>query len=36
MEEIEFEWDAKKAAINRAKHGIDFDDAISAFEGAWW
>jgi uncharacterized DUF497 family protein len=24
----EFEWDAEKAATNRRKHGIDFDEAI--------
>jgi uncharacterized protein len=29
---MEFEWDPTKAASNLAKHGIDFDDAISVFE----
>ena len=27
----EFEWDPGKADINRAKHGISFDEAASAF-----
>ena len=26
-----FEWTAEKAASNRRKHGIDFDEAISVF-----
>jgi|SRR5579863_6252188 len=26
-----FEWDAGKAAANRKKHGISFEDATSAF-----
>jgi hypothetical protein len=29
----EFEWDEAKAASNLKKHGIDFEDAISIFEG---
>jgi uncharacterized protein len=28
----EFEWDARKAAVNRRKHGIDFADATAGFE----
>ena len=28
---IEFRWDPKKASINRAKHGVDFADAVSVF-----
>ena len=28
----EFEWDARKASVNRRKHGIDFADATAAFE----
>lgn len=28
----EFEWDARKAAVNRRKHGIDFVDATAVFE----
>lgn len=31
MEEIEFEWDSKKAKGNFKKHGISFDDAKAAF-----
>jgi uncharacterized DUF497 family protein len=27
------EWDAEKAASNRRKHGIDFDEAIQVFYG---
>ena len=27
-----FEWDARKAAVNRRKHGIDFADATAVFE----
>jgi uncharacterized DUF497 family protein len=29
---VTFEWDAKKAAANLAKHGVAFDDARRAFE----
>ncbi len=25
---VEFEWDPKKAASNRRKHGVDFADAV--------
>lgn len=28
---MEFEWDAKKAALNLAKHGISFDEAATVF-----
>lgn len=28
-----FEWDAHKSAINRAKHGIDFEEAALIFDG---
>jgi hypothetical protein len=28
---IRFEWDEAKAASNRRKHGIDFDDAVEVF-----
>lgn len=30
---MDFEWDSNKNRANLAKHGIDFDDAISIFEG---
>ena len=29
-----FEWDARKNAVNHAKHGIDFADASRMFEGS--
>lgn len=28
----EFEWDGRKAAVNRRKHGIDFADATAVFD----
>jgi hypothetical protein len=28
-----FDWDEQKNELNRAKHGIDFDDAIEVFYG---
>ena len=28
----DFEWDAKKAASNARKHGIQFADAVTVFE----
>lgn len=31
--ELEFEWGDAKAEMNRAKHRIDFEDAIGIFEG---
>jgi uncharacterized DUF497 family protein len=30
---MDFEWDVAKNRINIAKHGIDFRDAIRAFDG---
>ena len=32
---IRFEWDPAKAAANRRKHGVDFEDAIHVFEDPW-
>jgi uncharacterized DUF497 family protein len=29
--DADFEWDARKAAGNRRKHGISFEDAVTAF-----
>ncbi len=26
-----FEWDARKAAVNRAKHGVSFEEAATVF-----
>ncbi len=31
MNEIRFEWDRKKAALNRRKHGIAFEEAQTVF-----
>ena len=28
---LQFEWDAKKAKINKRKHGITFEEATTAF-----
>ncbi len=28
---LEFEWDPKKAEANRARHGIDFEEALTIF-----
>ena len=28
----EFEWDARKAAVNRCKHGIDLADVAAVFQ----
>lgn len=28
---LTFEWDARKAAANRDKHGISFDEAVTVF-----
>jgi len=28
---LRFEWDARKAARNRVKHGVSFEDAATAF-----
>lgn len=29
---MRFEWDARKAAANRKKHGVSFDEAATAFD----
>ena len=31
MIEIRFEWDPRKSRVNKAKHGIEFDVARTAF-----
>lgn len=31
MSSLRFEWDPKKAEINRHKHGVSFEDAQSVF-----
>ena len=28
-----FEWDSRKNAVNYAKHGISFEEAVTIFEG---
>lgn len=33
MEEIEFEWHEEKRRTNLEKHGIDFEDAVTIFDG---
>lgn len=33
--DIDFEWNANKAAANLKKHGVSFDEAVSAFEDEW-
>ena len=30
---MEFEWDPEKAARNREKHGVSFEDAVGVFSG---
>ena len=32
---MEFEFDPEKSAANKAKHGIDFDDAQSLWDDPW-
>ncbi len=29
---MKFEWDPRKAGLNRAKHGVSFEDATTAFD----
>lgn len=31
IDDIDFEWDPEKAAINLAKHGVSFEDAMRVF-----
>lgn len=32
MTETLFEWDERKNAINKAKHGVSFEEAVSVFD----
>ncbi len=32
MVELRFEWDPGKDAVNRRKHGVPFDEAVTAFD----
>lgn len=31
----DFEWDADKAELNAAKHGVGFEEAAEAFTDPW-
>jgi uncharacterized DUF497 family protein len=31
MSDLRFEWDAAKAAANRRKHGVSFEEALTVF-----
>lgn len=31
LQDIQFEWDRAKAAANRRKHGVEFEEACQAF-----
>ncbi len=31
VSELRFEWDPRKAAANKSKHGVTFDEAVSVF-----
>ena len=28
---LQFEWDARKASANKAKHGVSFEEAVTVF-----
>ena len=32
---MDYQWDPKKADINKQKHGIDFADTVGVFEDEW-
>jgi uncharacterized protein len=32
MRKVKFEWDPKKDAVNKKKHGVSFDEAVTCFE----
>ena len=32
---MDYQWDPEKADLNYKKHGIDFADAVGAFEDKW-
>lgn len=34
MKRLEFEWDERKSASNRKKHGVGFEEAMTAFYDA--
>ena len=31
MDDLHFEWDARKNAVNRRKHGVSFEEARTVF-----
>lgn len=33
-DQVRFRWDPEKEAVNRAKHGVGFDEVRELFEGA--
>lgn len=35
IDELRFEWDAKKAKSNLKRHGVSFDEARTAFYDEW-
>ena len=35
MVDDDFEWNDEKAALNRRKHGVSFEDAVEAFDDAF-
>jgi uncharacterized DUF497 family protein len=35
MSALLFEWDSRKAAANRQKHGVGFEEAQSVFSDEW-
>ena len=32
---MDYQWDPRKADLNKKKHGIDFADAVAVFEYEW-
>jgi uncharacterized DUF497 family protein len=32
---MNYQWDPDKATSNRAKHNVDFADAVGVFDGEW-
>ena len=31
MEDLKFDWDKSKAALNKKKHGVSFEEAVTVF-----
>lgn len=38
MDRLKFDWDPRKARVNRVKHGVTFEEALTVFvdEAALW